>query len=156
MLTLSAAVLCGAAWAAQDPPRQSPSAATRTVAAHEKPFGREGDPRKVARTIRIEIADAPHFSPSEVRVKRGQTVRFVVSNTGHSPHRFALGTHEGLKAQVARIRNGADRAQHPGFEVRPGQAVRFVWHFTRSGEFHYASLMPDQFDAGAVGTIIVR
>src|SRR5882672_8314692 len=35
-------------------------------------FGQEGDPRKVTRTIRIEMADSMRFSPATVSVKRGE------------------------------------------------------------------------------------
>ena len=50
--------------------------------AAERPYGREGDPRKVVRTIRITMSDAMRYFPDQVRVKRGDTIRFVVRNSG--------------------------------------------------------------------------
>jgi uncharacterized cupredoxin-like copper-binding protein len=133
-----------------------PPATIKMLAAHEKSFGREGDARKVSRTIRIEFGDAMRVFPGEVKVKRGQTLRFVVRNTGAVPHQFVLGTHEALRTEAERRRGAGAKARRPGISLAPGETVRVVWQFTRAGEFHYACLMPGHFEAGAVGTIIVR
>jgi uncharacterized cupredoxin-like copper-binding protein len=38
----------------------------------------------------------------------------------------------------------------------PGTSARIVWQFTKPGEFYYACLVPGHFDAGMIGTIVVR
>jgi uncharacterized cupredoxin-like copper-binding protein len=40
--------------------------------------------------------------------------------------------------------------------VAPGATGRIVWQFTRAGEFYYGCLIPGHFDAGMIGTIVVR
>jgi uncharacterized cupredoxin-like copper-binding protein len=153
-------VLVGALWCspalAHEVQASGRIALDKVIARHERPFGREGDPRKVSRTVRIDISDAMRFFPHEIRVKSGQTVRFIVRNTGEHSHQFVLGTHEGLKVAAARMRRAPDAGKPLGLQLRPGQTTRLVWQFTRAGEFHYACLMPGHFEAGAVGTIIVR
>ena len=46
----------------------------------------------------------------------------------------------------------ADAAAHGA----PGASGRVVWQFTKPGEFHYACLVPCHFEAGMIGTIVVR
>src|SRR5206468_5564408 len=58
----------------------------------ETAFGRPGDPAKVDRTIMVEMRDPVEFSPSEITVKAGETVRFVVVNAGKHTHEMVLGT----------------------------------------------------------------
>jgi len=56
--------------------------------AADRPYGREGDPRKVKRVIRIDMSDAMRYFPDQVRVKRGDTVRFAVRNKGDCTTRW--------------------------------------------------------------------
>jgi DNA gyrase subunit B len=43
------------------------------------PFVIAADPKKAAKTIRISMADTMRYSPSELKVKRGETVRSIRS-----------------------------------------------------------------------------
>ena len=63
----------------------------------ERAFGREGDPRKVSRTIKVDMSDVFRFTPSDVVIKRGETVKFVVSNSGKQLHEMVLGTAQELQ-----------------------------------------------------------
>ena len=56
--------------------QHGPAAQKNRRSAPERPYGREGDPRKVDRTIRIDMSDAMRYFPDQVRVKRGATIRF--------------------------------------------------------------------------------
>ena len=124
----------------------------------ETPFGREGDPRKVKRVITIEMSDAMRFFPDQIRVKKGQTIRFVVRNGGQLPHEMVLGTMDDLKKHAALMKQNVE--MDPGdanvAHVEPGAAGRIVWQFTRAGEFYYGCLVPGHFDAGMIGTVVVR
>ena len=37
------------------------------------------------------------FTPSNVSVKKGETIRFIIKNSGAVPHEFSLGTEKELK-----------------------------------------------------------
>jgi uncharacterized cupredoxin-like copper-binding protein len=43
-----------------------------------------------------------------------------------------------------------------GKHVQPGESASLVWQFTKPGEFYYACLVPGHFEAGMIGTIVVR
>lgn len=125
----------------------------------ETSFGREGDPRKVTRVIRIDMSDAMRFFPDQVKVKRGDTVRFVVRNRGEEPHEMVLGTMDDLKQHAAIMKKTGEMVHENGghaAHVRRGATGRIVWQFTKPGEFYFGCLIPGHFDAGMIGTIVVR
>lgn len=123
----------------------------------EQAFGRPGDRGKVTRTIVVDMHDAMRFSPSDIRVRQGETIRFVVENKGKMLHELVLGTMEELKE------HGELMKKHPDMEhdaphlahVSAGKKEEIVWQFTNAGEFHYACLVPGHFEAGMVGRIEV-
>ena len=140
---------------AQVQPRK---AAKKTRAGQERPYGRPGDPRKVKRAIAIDMSDAMRFFPENLSVKRGDTVRFKLRNSGQIPHEMVLGTMDELKKRAALLKQNAqmENDEPSATQVSPGESTSFVWQFTKPGEFYYACLMPGHFDAGMIGTIVVR
>lgn len=131
---------------------------TKKARPSDTSFGREGDARKVKRVIRIDMSDTMRYFPDQVRVKRGDTVRFVVRNSGRLPHEMVLGTMDNLKkhAAVMKQSGGMDHDDANVAHVEPGGTGRIVWQFTKAGEFYYGCLVPGHFDAGMIGTIVVR
>jgi uncharacterized cupredoxin-like copper-binding protein len=121
-------------------------------------FGHTGDPRKVTRTIPVDTSDTMRFTPGAITVKRGETVRFVVTNSGKQMHEMVLGTMAELKGHAALMR------KHPEMEhdepymahVASGKKAEIIWQFTKAGEFHYGCLVPGHFEAGMIGKIVVR
>jgi uncharacterized cupredoxin-like copper-binding protein len=158
------AVLCAftaaaSAAAQREPAQEGPAAkAKKKTRPVEQPFGREGDPKKVKRVIRIDMSDTMRYFPDEVRIKRGDTVRFVLHNKGDVSHAMVIGSMEDLQKRAALMRKRTEPADiaGDGVYVAPGRNAPLVWQFTRAGEFYYGCLMPGHFDAGMIGTIVVR
>ncbi|MEK8029748.1 cupredoxin family protein [Ideonella sp. DXS29W] len=121
-------------------------------------FGREGDPKKVVRTIRVDMADSMRFTPAQVTIKRGQTVRFVVHNGGKVLHEMVLGTVEALKEHAELMKKFPDmeHADPNMAHVKPGATGEIVWQFTQAGRFQFACLQPGHFEAGMVGSVDVQ
>lgn len=121
-------------------------------------FGQEGDPRKVARTVRIDMSDAMRFTPADITIRRGQTVRFVVHNDGKLLHEMVLGTPQALKEHAALMQKfpEMEHADPNMAHVKPGRDGEIVWQFTRPGEFQFACLQPGHFEAGMVGRLSVK
>ena len=132
-------------------------AATTSISTEEHPFGREGDPKKARRTITMSMDDRMHYSHSEIRVKRGETVTFVISNKGKLMHELVLGTEDELKAHAEIMRKipGMEHAEPYMAHVKPGSTERLTWTFTRPGTFLYGCLVAGHFEAGMKGTIVV-
>ena len=129
----------------------------KAISSEETAFGREGNSKKATRTVKIDMSDAMRFTPAELTVKRGETVRFEVRNSGKTMHEMVLGTMTELKEHAELMK------KHPGMEhdeaymahVAPGKTERIVWQFTKPGEFYYGCLIPGHFEAGMIGKIHV-
>ena len=136
------------------------AAQRRFDAAKVKPtdFGQEGNPKKVTRTIRVDMGDNMRFTPANITVKRGETVRFVVQNDGKLLHEMVLGTRDAIQAHADLMKEFPDmeHADPNMAHVKPGRSGDIVWQFTKAGEFRFACLQPGHFEAGMVGTITVR
>jgi len=124
----------------------------------ETPFGVAADPKKAARTMGVEMADTMRFTPSELKVRRGESVRFVVVNKGQVMHEMVLGTLDDLKRHAELMK------KHPGMEhnepymthVAAGKSGELGWRFSKPGIFYYGCLIPGHFEAGMVGKVIVE
>jgi uncharacterized cupredoxin-like copper-binding protein len=153
--TAALALAIGSAWAHGDKHEGQPAA--RAISTEETTFGREGDPKKVTRTINVDMSDRMRFTPAELTVKQGETVRFRVKNSGKVMHEMVLGTLEDLKQHAELMR------KHPGMEhdephmlhVAPRRTGAMAWQFTKAGEFYYGCLIPGHFEAGMIGKVKV-
>ncbi len=123
----------------------------------EQVFGKLGDPKRISRGIDVDMTDLMRFNPSDITVKRGETIRFVVSNKGKLVHEMVLGTMEELKSHGASMRANPDSSHDDPSSARvdPGQKKALVWQFSKAGDFFYACLIPGHFEAGMVGKIKV-
>ena len=155
VLLLSFAFIWASVALAHDPSHATK--ARKSMSTEEHAFGREGDPRKVSRTVAIDMSDAMRYSPGTLQVKRGETIRFEVTNSGKMLHELVLGTMADLKAHAELMRKypGMEHDEPHMLHVQPGRKQTLVWQFTKLGEFYYACLMPGHFEAGMVGKIIV-
>jgi len=148
-------LIAGSVWAHGD--SKDPGKSAQPISAEEKAFGRPGDPKKVLRTIHIDMSDEMEYLPNGLRLKAGDTVKFVVRNSGRIMHELVLGTMEELKEHSELMR------RHPQMEhdepymahVAPGRTETILWQFTRAGEFYYGCLMPGHFEAGMIGKVKV-
>ena len=121
-------------------------------------FGQEGDPKKVTRTIKVDMADTMRFTPADLSVKRGETVKFVVHNKGKVLHEMVLGTPQAIKehAELMKKFPEMEHADANMAHVKPGANGAMVWQFTKAGEFQFACLQPGHFEAGMVGKVTVK
>ena len=107
----------------------------------ETSFGRPGDPQKASLAIKAAMTDDMRFTPAEIRVKVGDTVRFIVANEGMRERQMVLGTMDALKR--------ARRGEPNEVDVAPGKTGELAWQFTEIGEFYYG------FAGGRVGKVLV-
>ncbi|MFM9884377.1 MAG: plastocyanin/azurin family copper-binding protein [Burkholderiales bacterium] len=123
----------------------------------ETDFGRTGDTRRVGRTIVVMLDDTMRFTPGELVIKQGETIRFVIRNRGKVMHEMVLGREEELKAHALLMQKHPDMEHDEPYmaHVAPGKEAAMIWQFTRPGEFLYGCLVPGHFEAGMVGRIKV-
>lgn len=130
----------------------------KAISKEEKAFGREGDPQKAVRTINVDMSDKMRFSPDTITVKQGETVKFVVKNSGKIMHEFVLGTMGELKEHSALMQKfpGMEHAEPYMAHVAPGKTETIAWQFTKSGNFNFGCLIPGHFEAGMIGKVTVN
>ena len=153
---LAVAAVTSTAWGHGSGSKNAEKNAVRAV--EEKPFGRPGDPKKVTHTINIDMRDEMEYLPNGLRLKVGDTVKFVVRNSGRIMHELVLGTMEELKEHSELMRKfpGMEHDEPYMAHVSPGKTETIVWQFTKPGAFYYGCLVPGHFEAGMVGIVRVR
>jgi uncharacterized cupredoxin-like copper-binding protein len=145
-----------AAWAHGETHGAAKAAAP--ISTEQHPWGRQGDPKKATRTLRVTMSDTMRFDPAQLTLKRGETVTFVVHNAGKLMHEFVIGTPDALEEHAQMMK------KHPGMEhdepymahVAPGKTQRISWTFDQAGEFLAGCLVAGHWDAGMRARLQVR
>jgi len=169
-LTVSAAFVLGAA---------SSAAADQ---GHGLAFGEPGKAAQVSRTMTINMRDVS-YEPTTVTVRTGETIRFVVKNTGGLLHEFNLGTPEmhakhrdemaemmksgmitatGINPAMMNMDHSKMGMKMPmkhddpnSVLVEPGKTAELVWKFTKAAKFPFSCNIPGHAEAGMVGEVSV-
>jgi uncharacterized cupredoxin-like copper-binding protein len=124
---------------------------------HDDAIGKPGIASKATRTVNVEMSDGMRFSPSSIDVKQGETVRFVVTNSGKLKHELVLGTEKELKAhyEVMKKNPEMEHADPNMVSLAGGKTGEIVWQFTKAGKVDFACLQPGHYDAGMKGAVNV-
>jgi uncharacterized cupredoxin-like copper-binding protein len=122
--------------------------------------GDPGDPKKPARTIEIKMEEGSGtmaYTPSRVEVKKGEQIRFVISNTGELAHEFLLDSVEhNAKHKIAMQKNPEmDHDDPNGKRLEPKKTSEILWKFDKEGTFEFACLIPGHYEAGMHGVVVV-
>lgn len=120
-------------------------------------IGVAGDAAKATRTISIDMSDTMRFTPANVQAKQGETIRFVVKNSGRVKHEFVLGTAAALKEHYELMKKfpEMEHSDPNMVTVAPGQTGEVVWQFSKAGKIDFACLQPGHYDAGMKGAVMV-
>lgn len=136
---------------------------------HTQAFGEPGDPAKVTRTVEITAREIM-FDRTEIAVKRGETVRIRITNSGEQPHEFTIGDaayQESARAMMTHMTDmGIDVAspEHAAMHGQTGNTVtvpvgetgEVVWTFSREGDFEFSCNIPGHAEVGMKGAITVE
>lgn len=123
----------------------------------EDSIGKAGDAAKVTRTVQIDMSDTMRFTPSDITVKQGETIRLLVKNSGTIKHELVLGTEKELKEhnEVMKKNPEMEHADDNMVTVAPGKTGEVIWQFAKAGKVNFACLQPGHYDAGMKGFITV-
>ena len=121
-------------------------------------IGKSGNPKKISRTVEIVAGDNMRYSPDQISVKEGETIRFVVKNTGKLKHELVLGTQKELKEHAALMQKfpEMEHADANMLSLLPGKTGEIVWQFANSGTVDFACLQPGHMEAGMAGKVAVK
>lgn len=168
--TLSAALLLGTVQA-----RADGAHGTGHGHAAQAAIGKPGKIEDVTRTIEINMFDS-YYEPAFIKVRQGETVRFVVRNAGELVHEYAIGTtamhaaHQ--KEMTAMMERGAleiDKINRKVMKMdmgggktmehkdpnsvllEPGKTGEVIWTFAKASALDFACNVPGHYEAGMVG-----
>lgn len=140
-------------------------AVNTSVRAHEGEHfaaGEPGNAKKPFRVVQVTMIETEDkkqlFEPDALTVKRGEQIKFILTNKGARTHEFLLGTTKENR------KHGKEMMKHPGMKhhepngetVKSGGKGELLWHFTERGRFEFACLIPGHYQAGMHGTILVK
>lgn len=120
-------------------------------------WGIAGNAKAAKRTIAIKMLDTMRFSPDQISVRKGETVKLVLKNEGQMLHEFVLGTknmldeHAALMLKFPNMEHSEPYMAH----VPVGKSKEIIWTFNRAGTFDFACLMAGHYTAGMKGQITV-
>lgn len=120
-------------------------------------IGVAGVAAKASRTVSVDMSDQMRFTPSSLAVRQGETIRFVVKNSGAVKHEFVLGTEKELKEHYELMKKfpEMEHSDPNMVTVAAGKTGEVVWRFTKSGKVDFACLQPGHYDAGMKGAVSV-
>lgn len=127
------------------------------VKMEQKAWGIAGDTKKISRTITFTMTDAMRFDPSQITVKQGETIKFIIKNGGGMMHEMVIGTpkdldeHAALMVKFPNMEHDEPYMAHVG----AGKTSEIVWTFNQAGSFDFACLIAGHYQAGMRGKITV-
>lgn len=146
-------------------------AAAHSEKPHANKIGEPGTAAEVDRTISIDMTDS-EFDPSTVNVSAGDTIRFIVKNSGELVHEFNIGTaqmHAGHREEMMTMMDKgvleADRINHHmmgqagmmkhddpnALLLEPGKSGEIIWTFVDNDSLEFGCNVPGHYESGMVG-----
>ena len=150
----------------------APALAGGSGHSHGPDIGEAGVPSEVDRTVEVAM-DEMSFTPADLTFAPGETVRFVVTNTGRMVHEFSIGTdamHDAHAGEMRRMMQngmitaqGVDEAEmhEAGMThddpnsvlLEPGETAELIWTFPGEGSLELACNIPGHRAGGMSGEI---
>ncbi len=127
------------------------------VKKEQKDWGIAGDAKMAKRTVEVSMLDTMRFSPEKIEATQGETIKFLIKNTGKVLHEFVIGTqkendaHAALMVKFPNMEHSEPYMAH----VAPGKTAEIIWTFNKPGDFYFACLIPGHYQAGMTGKITV-
>jgi uncharacterized cupredoxin-like copper-binding protein len=126
-------------------------------------FGHPGAAKDVTRTVKISASDYS-FSPTDLTVSKGETVKFVVTNSSKHMHEFTVGDED---SQLEHRKSMGDMHDMKGMDgehampsnsvhVAPGKTGELIWTFDGTSNLLFACNFPGHADLGMEGKITVK
>jgi uncharacterized cupredoxin-like copper-binding protein len=143
-------------------------------------IGEPGKAANVTRTIKIMMTDN-RFTPENIDVQKGETIRFVMHNDGEFVHEFNIGTAKMHKAHQAEMMlmvehgvlepdkinyaqmkmdmGGGKTMEHndPNSALlEPKKSGEIIWKFDTDAGLEFACNIPGHYESGMVGKFSIH
>ena len=147
---------------------------------HGSNIGKTGKLSDVTRTVTVTITDNL-YSPENIDVKQGETIRFVMKNNGEFVYEFNIGTAKMHKAHQAEMiimvehgvlepdkinyaqmkmdMGGGKTMEHNAPNsvlLEPKKSAEIIWKFNTNAKLEFACNIPGHYESGMVGNFIIH
>ena len=151
---------------------------TLSYSASMNMIGEKGDPSKIDRTIEIEMYDN-YYYPTQIEVKKGETIKFIVKNLGELVHEYNIGTKEmHIKHQpemqklidheiilgdkidrikmkkMSKMDHSLGHSHANSVMLEPKKTGELIWKFSKDIKLEMACNIPGHYETGMVGNLI--
>lgn len=131
-------------------------AATAGHGSEQSLAGSVGKESEVSRIIEVTADDSMRFFHEPINVKKGETIKFVVTNKGSMVHEFAIGTKGELKKHGQMMMSNPTMKHGAGgnaITIEPSQSMSIIWKFEQAGQVEAACNVPGHYQAGMYSPI---
>jgi len=153
---------------------------TNSIAASMSMIGEKGDPKNVDRVIKIKMYDN-YYEPNLIEVKKGETIKFLITNLGEMVHEYNIGTKEmHIKHQpemqklidheiisydkidkkkmkeMSKKDHSLAHSHSNSIMLEPKTQGEIIWKFSKDIELEMACNIPGHYESGMVGKIITK
>ena len=143
-----------------------------------KMIGEEGNMSEVSKVIEVKMYDN-YYEPSEFKINKNQTIKFIVYNYGELVHEFNIATKEmHLKHQpemmkmvvneiivggkvdkkkmkeMSKTDHSMSHSHSNSVLLEPNQSAELIWKFNNDASLEVACNIPGHYESGMVAKII--
>tara|TARA_B100000963_G_scaffold71287_1_gene59451 strand:+ start:199 stop:708 length:510 start_codon:yes stop_codon:yes gene_type:complete len=151
---------------------------TTAYSASMNMIGEKGDPNKIDRVINIKMYDN-YYEPNIIKIKKGETIKFVVENLGDLVHEYNIGTKEmHIKHQpemqklidheillvdkidkvkmkkMSKMDHSLGHSHANSIMLEPKKTGEIIWKFTKDINLEMACNIPGHYETGMIGNFI--
>ncbi len=153
---------------------------TNSYSASMSMIGEKGDPNKVDRIIKVKMYDN-YYEPNLVKIKKGETIKFIVENLGELVHEYNIGTkemhlehrpemqklidHEILLVdkidkikmkKMSKMDHSLGHSHANSIMLEPKTSGEIIWRFSKNINLEIACNIPGHYESGMVGKLITH
>ena len=153
---------------------------TSAYSASMNMIGEKGDPNKIDRVVNIKMYDN-YYEPNVIKIKKGETIKFVVENLGDLVHEYNIGTKEmHIKHQpemqklidheillvdkidkvkmkkMSKMDHSLGHSHANSIMLEPKTSGVIIWKFTKDINLEMACNIPGHYESGMFGNLITN
>ena len=151
---------------------------TTAYSASMNMVGEKGDPNKIDRVVNIKMYDN-YYEPNVIKIKKGETIKFVVENLGDLVHEYNIGTKEmHIKHQpemqklvdheillvdkidrvkmkkMSKMDHSLGHSHSNSIMLEPKTSGEIIWKFSKDVNLEMACNIPGHYESGMFGKLI--
>tara|TARA_B100001057_G_scaffold496313_1_gene597465 strand:+ start:3201 stop:3716 length:516 start_codon:yes stop_codon:yes gene_type:complete len=140
-------------------------------------IGEKDDPNKVDRIVNIKMYDN-YFEPNFIKIKKGETIKFIVENLGEMVHEYNIGTKEmhimhqpemqklidheiilvdkidvNKMKKMSKMDHSLGHSHSNSIMLEPKAIGEIIWKFSKNINLEMACNIPGHYESGMVGNL---